>query len=289
MSIGLSVGAGLAIAAGVGAAGAATSGVLGYEGQKGVANASENAAQLQATEAQNALNFQEQEFNTTQANQKPFLQAGQTAVNDLSGLLAPGGSLSQPWTGTFNAPTAAQAAATPGYQFTLQQGQNAIQNSAAAQGNLLSGGTEAALDQYSQGLASTNYQQAFNNALTQYGTSYNTFENNQANQFNRLASVAGLGQTTATQLGSQGQQAANNTSNIDLTAGAQQGQDAVNAASAMASGYNAIGNSANNIGQYAQLASLSGLLAPQSQSITTQAGYIPPTNPDGSNEILGGS
>jgi hypothetical protein len=253
------------IIAGVGLAGSVTSGVLGYEGQQGVANASESAAQLQAQEAQNSLNFQEQEWNTQQANEAPFLKAGQTAVGDLSSLTAPGGSLSQPWTGTFNAPTAAQAEATPGFQFTLQQGQNAIQNSAAAQGNLLSGGTEAALDQYSQGLASTNYQQAFNNALTQYGTAYNTFQNNQANQFNRLASIAGLGQTTAGQLGTQGQAAAGNTANIDLTTGAQQGQDALNAASATASGYNAIGNSlssgASSLGNYATLASLNNLMS----------------------------
>jgi hypothetical protein len=260
---GIATGTALAVGLGAAAAGTATSGILGYEGQKGVANASESAAQLQAQEAQNALTFQEQEFNTQEANQAPFLKAGQTAVGDLSSLLAPGGALSQGWTGQFTAPTAAQAAATPGYQFTLQQGQNAIQNSAAAQGNLLSGGTEAALDQYSQGLASTNYQQAFNNALTQYGTAYNTFENNQANQFNRLASVAGLGQVTAGQLGQEGAQAANTTANIDLTTGAQQGQDAVNAASAMASGYNAIGNAANSglnsLGSYATLASIAGL------------------------------
>jgi hypothetical protein len=260
----------IAIAGGAALAGSVTSGVLGYEGQQGIANASDNAAQLQAQEAQNSLNFQEQEFNTQQANQKPFLQAGQTAVGDLSNLLAPGGSLSQPWTGTFTPPTAAQAEATPGFQFTLQQGQNAIQNSAAAQGNLLSGGTEAALDQYSQGLASTNYQQAFNNALTQYGTAYNTFQNNQANQFNRLASVAGLGQTSAAQLGQTGQQAANNVSNTYLTTGAQQGQDMLNAASANASGYNALGNIGTSLGNYANLLPLYSLMQ-GSQPISSES------------------
>ena len=249
------------IIAGVGLAGSVTSGVLGYEGQQGIASASQSAQQLQAQEAQNSLNFQQQEWQTQQANEAPFLKAGQTAIGDLSSLTAPGGSLSQPWTGTFNAPTAAQAEATPGFQFTLQQGQNAIQNSAAAQGNLLSGGTEAALDQYSQGLASTNYQQSFNNALTQYGTAYNTFQNNQANQFNRLASIAGLGQTTAGQLGTQGQAAAGNTANINLTAGAQQGQDLMNQASATASGYNAIGNSLNSAGNYASLLPLYSLMS----------------------------
>jgi len=253
----LSVATGTAIALGVGVAGAAAGGIASYEGEKGVANASESASDLQAQEAQNALNFQEQEFDTQEQNQAPFLQAGQAAVGDLSGLLAPGGGLTQQWQGQFAAPTAAQAEATPGYQFTLKQGQDAIANSAAAQGGLLSGGTEAALDQYSQGLASNTYQQSFNNALTQYQQSYNQFQQGQTNQFNRLASVAGLGQTTAGQLGQEGQQAASNTSNIDLTAGAQQGQDAVNAASATASGYNAIGNSLGNYGTLASIYALS--------------------------------
>lgn len=250
MSVATSTAIGIAAATGLAGAG------LSYAGQQGQANAAESAAQLQAQEAANSLAFQKQEWQTQQQNEAPFLQAGQTAIGDLSGLLAPGGGLSQGWTGQFTAPTAAQAEATPGYQFTLQQGQNAIQNSAAAQGNLLSGGTEAALDQYSQGLASTNYQQAFNNALTQYGTAYNTFENNQANQFNRLASVAGLGQTTAGQLGQEGQAASNNVTNTNLTSGAQIGQDYLNAASSRASGYNAIGNSLSNTGNLLPIYSL---------------------------------
>jgi hypothetical protein len=258
----MSVATGTAIALGVGVAGAAAGGIASYEGEKGVANASESAAQLQAQEAQNALGFQEQEFNTTQANQAPFLKAGQTAVGDLSSQLAPGGPLTQAYPGgSFTAPTAAQAQATPGYEFTLQQGQDAIQNSAAAQGNLLSGGTEASLDQYSQGLASGTYQQSFNNAQSLYNTNYNTWAQQQANQFNRLASVAGLGQTTAGQLGQEGQQAASNVGNIDISTGAQQGQDAVNAASARASGYNAIGNSLSN---YGTLASIYGLASQNS-------------------------
>lgn len=253
-----------------GVAAAGISGGLAYAGQKGVAKASDNAAQLQQQEAAQSLAFQKQEFNTEQENQAPFLKAGQSAIGDLSGLLAPGGGLSQGWTGSFTAPTAAEAEATPGYQFTLDQGRNAIQNSAAAQGNLLSGGTEAALDQYSQGLASTNYQQAFNNANTTYNSAYNTFQNNQANQFNRLASVAGLGQTTAGQLGSEGQAAANNVTNTNLTTGSQIGQDYLNAASSRASGYNAIGNSASSAANLLPLYSLLSQQQNQNQGITPQ-------------------
>lgn len=252
-------------AAGAGAVGAG----LSYAGQKGIADASNKAATTQSQEAQNALDFQKQQWDTTQANQAPFLKAGQSAIGDLSSLMAPGGELSQGWTGQFTPPTAAQAEATPGFQFTLKQGQDAIQNSAAAQGNLLSGGTLASLDKYSQGLASTNYQQAFNNALTQYDSTYNTFQNNQANKFNRLASVAGLGQTTANQLGQQGQQAAQNSGNISMTLGSQLGQDYLNSASARASGYNAIGNAGSSIASMLPLYSL------MAQQNTPQTGIGP--------------
>ena len=73
------------------------------------AGAAQTAAQLQAQEAQNALQFQQQEWNTTQANEAPFLKAGQGAVNTLSNQLNSG--VYGPWTQQFQAPTAAQAAA----------------------------------------------------------------------------------------------------------------------------------------------------------------------------------
>lgn len=254
----------IAIGVGVSAAGAIGGAALNYAGQSGIADASKSAAQLQAEQAQKALDFQKQQWQTNQTNQAPWLKAGQTAIGDLSSLLAPGGELSQGWSGSFAAPTEAEAEATPGYKFTLQQGRDAIQNSAAAQGNVLSGGTLTALDKYSQGLASTNYQLAFNNAFTTYGQKYNEFQQKQANKFNRLASVAGLGQQTASTLGAQGQSAANNVSNTYLTSGAQIGQDWLNAASARASGYNAIGNTLGNYGNLMSLYSLMNQPAPGS-------------------------
>ena len=269
---------GTALAIGLGAAATTTAGVLGYEGQKGVANASKSAAETQAQEAQNALDFQKQQWQTQQQNQAPFLKAGQGAVGELSRLTStPGQGLLTPWSQQFQAPTAAEAEATPGYQFTLQQGLSALQNSAAAQGNLLSGGTQAALGQYSQGLASNTYQQSFNNALTQYQQSYNQFQQNQANEFNRLASISGLGQTTAGQLGQEGQAASNNVSNVNLTTGAQQGQDLVNQASATASGYNAIGNGISSAANYANLIPLYNLM---NQSGANYGGAAPGENPN---------
>ncbi len=147
------------------------------------------------------------------------------------------GSLDAPWTQQFQAPTGAQAAQYPGYQFQLQQGEQALQRSAAAQGNLLTGNTARDVNAYGQGVAQNDYNNVYNQALGQYQQNYNIFENNQANQYNRLAAMAGVGQTAVNQLGTAGQNAASNVSNIDLTAGAQQGQQANNAAAATASGY----------------------------------------------------
>ncbi len=79
--------------------------------------------------------------------------------------------------GTFTPPTAEQAAGTPGFQFSFDQGQRAVQTGAAAKGDLLTGGTLKDLAQFGTGLASTTYQNTFKNALdthnTQYGDLYN--------------------------------------------------------------------------------------------------------------------
>jgi hypothetical protein len=73
---------------------------------------------------------------------------------------------------------------SPSYNFMLQQGLGSLQNSQAAQGGLVSGNALRGINDYAQNYASTGYQQAYNN--------YNT---NQSNIFNRLSSIAGLGQT----------------------------------------------------------------------------------------------
>lgn len=235
----------------IGAAGSLGGAALGAVGAGKQASAAQSAAQLQYQAQQNALAEQQREFDTNQTNEAPFLKAGQGAVTNLGDLLnlsSQGKGALAPWTQQFQAPTAAEAEQFPGYQFQLQQGEKALQNSAAAQGNLLSGATQKGLQNYAQNSAQTDYQNVYNNALQQYQQSYNQFQQSQSNTFNRLASVAGLGQTTAGQLGQQGQEAATNTGNI-LFAGANgQGQALQNAGAATASGYNAFGNAASGIG-----------------------------------------
>lgn len=206
--------------------------------------------------------------------------SGGVGAGGAAGLGGAYGSLLQGFNTPFVAPTAAQAAATPGYQFQLQQGEQAIQNSAAAQGGLISGNTLQALDQYSQGLASTNYQQVYNNAIQQYQQAYNIFQGNQANTFNRLAALSGVGQTAATTLGSLGQSAATNIANINATAGGQIGNSLQNAGAARASGYAGIANSlTGGIGSISQYLLLQQLLGNGGGS--NPYGYGPgQTNPE---------
>lgn len=147
--------------------------------------------------------------------------------------------------GQFTAPTAAQAAASPGEQFALQQGEAAVQAGASANGSLLTGGTLNAENQYAQNLASEQYNNVYNQALQTYNTNYNTWANQQANEYNRLASLAGMGQTTAQQLTSAGLQSAGQVGSTLSNTGSQIASDYNNAAAATASGY--IG-SANALG-----------------------------------------
>lgn len=109
--------------------------------------------------------------------------------NLIPGLPQPGkpdanfGSLLKPFSQT-------QFQADPGYQFRLSEGQRGLTNSALAQGMGLSGATLKGLDRYNQDFASN-----------EYNNSYNRYNQDQSNQFNRLADVAGLGQTSAQQTG----------------------------------------------------------------------------------------
>jgi len=144
--------------------------------------------------------------------------------------------------GQFTAPTQSQAQQDPGYQFALNEGEKAVQAGASANGSLLTGGTLNAENEYAQGLANTTYNNVYNRALQTYNTNYNTWANSQANQFNRLAALAGMGQTTAATLGSQGLTSAGQVANTLTNTGAQLGQDYMNAGAATASGYMGSGN-----------------------------------------------
>jgi len=191
------------------------SGVQGA--QQGIGSALQGAQGALQTGTQNANQTLSDIFQQEYGNLNPYLQAGQQGITSLQQAVAPGGALA----GTFQAPTAAEAQATPGYQFTLDQGSQAIMRNAAANG--LSGGSLKALDQYGQGLASTYYQQAYNNALTGFNTNRNAALQN-------IQTQLGLGQYGTSQFQSAAQNYGNQAGANYMNSGLQQGANMLNAA-----------------------------------------------------------
>jgi hypothetical protein len=186
------------------------------------------------------------DVRTDQMSSAPPIPAASTA--DLRSLVNPSlgapGSLLEP----FKAPDQITEQNDPGYQFRLQEGQKALERSAAARGGLLSGGTAKELTDYQQNAASNEYGKVYDRA-------FGTFQTNQTNLFNRLAAISGVGQQAVTTLGQEGGQAAGTNASIDLTSGRNIGDTIQNAGNARASGYlnsgniwgNAISGSTNNL------------------------------------------
>lgn len=245
------------------AIGALFSGLFGNKAAGAQSSAANKAAGLQFQLGEDALKQNQSQFDVTQANIAPWLKAGSSSIGTLADLLKnPGQGLLTPWTQQFQAPTADQARNTPGYQFLAGAGSGAIQNSAAAGGNLLSTGTLKTLSQFNQGLADTTYSETYNRAFNEYLQQYNQFQSNQSNEFNRLAAVSGIGQQAATTEGQLSQQASNTNAGISSTIGQQVGGNINLGGAARASGYASIANALtgglNNINAYALLSMLGG-------------------------------
>lgn len=285
----------------IGAIGGAISGVGSLIGGILGNNAAGNAAQAeqaalgqaeayQKQQASNATLSQQQATEQITANQQPFVGAGQGAVLSLQDLLAPGGQLSNTSYPGFTAPTAAQAQATPGYQFSLQQGENALQNSAAARGGLLSTGTAKNLTNYAEGAADTNYQNVYNNALQTYGTNFNVSNTLNNNLYSRLMGLTNTGESAAGSLNNSLQSGANTLANIALTSGQQVGNDITQAGQAGAAGIvggtNAltagIGGALNTVGQGI---TLQQLLGAQNASTSAPMAGVNPGSLSYSNNI----
>lgn len=200
-------------------------GIFGNQAANTQATAATQAAAMSQASADKAIALQQQIFNQQQQNQAPWLAAGTAALGQLAqGMATPESAYMKPF-------SMADYTADPGYAFRQQQGMNALQNSAAARGGLLSGNTLKGIQDYSQGLASEEYQNAFNR-----------YQTNQGNQFNRLASVAGLGQTANTALNTAGSNYAGNVGNISMNNAATIGNAALASGQARASSLQGMGN-----------------------------------------------
>jgi hypothetical protein len=152
--------------------GMATQGYFANKSSKKAARAANDAYGQMMRARQEALSYQ-----------RPYEAGGRGGFNVLTGLLTgqqydQSGNVSS----TLNPEEQAKLfQKSPGYQFRLEQAQNALTASQAAKGGLLSGGAMKEMNAYTQGIASDEY----------------------GNYINQLSGLAGMGQ-----------QAANNMSNI---------------------------------------------------------------------------
>jgi hypothetical protein len=120
------------------------------------------------------------------ANYDPYIQGGAEAEEQLRSGMGPNGSLGRSF-------TMADYQADPAYQFTRQQGLQAIGNSNSVRGGSQSGGTAKALANYALEMANNSF-----------GQSAQRFGQAQDRNFSQLSHVAGTGLQATQGLGQLG-------------------------------------------------------------------------------------
>jgi hypothetical protein len=224
----MAIATGLAIAAGVSAAASIGGGLM-------ASSAAKKASRAQVQASQDANAAQQRMFEEQNRLQEPFRQGGLTAQNEIMQLLGIGGDKAAAGYGSLGKSFGAdQFQQDPGYGFRQAEGMKALERSAAARGNLLSGSTLKGVQRFGQDLASQEYQNAFNR-----------YQVERSAKLNPLQSLMGSGQSaTNVMTGAAGQMGQNEASNL------------YNAGQARASGYIGSANALSNaLGQVAGIAS----------------------------------
>ena len=187
-------------------------------------NAASDAASTQAGAARNASAVSQGQYNQQREDSAPWRQAGAKALTGLQ---------DDKFQQTFDM---GQYQQDPGYQFRMDEGNKAINAAASSRGMSNSGATMKALTRYGQDYSSGEYSKA-----------YDRFNNDRTTQFNRLSSLAGIGQTANSQLAQAGMNNANQIGSNIMGAGNASAAGQIGAANA-ASG--AINQGANGFMQY---------------------------------------
>lgn len=178
------------------------------------ASSAKSAANTQSAAANRAADLQQQQFEQTRQDQMPWLEAGKTALNALTPLAT-----------NYQEFGMNQFRADPGYAFRLAEGQKALDRQAAARGGLISGAALKAASRYGQDMGSQEYTNAFNR-----------YQAERQAKLGPLQSLAGVGQTTAQNLGQIGAANANAIGNYLTGGAAAQAAGQVGAANAVSGG-----------------------------------------------------
>lgn len=186
--------------------GGAISGITGLVGASESASAQQQAAAAQAAATQAAIAAEQQQFQTGLGYTAPYANYGTGSEAELlseMGLASVYGGTSTP--GDFSGsggylgaePNISDPSQLPGYNFTLTQGENAVNNASSATGTAavpgsgnFSGPQSKGLINYAEGLASS-----------YYSTFLQNYWANQNNRYNMLGGLInqGLGAATSIQ------------------------------------------------------------------------------------------
>lgn len=177
--------------------------------------ASNKAAGTQAAAADRAAAGQERMFERQVELSEPWRKAGEQALNKLIPLT------------DYQNFGMDQFQADPGYSFRMSEGMKGLERSAAARGGLLSGATLKGIQRFGQDLGSQEYMNAFNRYQTE-----------RAARLQPLQSLAGVGQTTAQQIGQAGMQAAQNIGETQMSGAAARASGYVGGANALTGALN---------------------------------------------------
>ncbi len=194
------------------------------------AKAATQAANTQLEASREAAQVQKDMYDQTRKDLMPYAEAGRSSLSQLMGQMGPNGYFNQTYDGQ-------DIYSDPSYQFRLNEGLDAVQSGAAAQGGLLSGATLKALQGYGQDMASQEYQNA-----------YNRFNADQTNRYNRLSNIVGLGQNAAAQQGNAGMQTAQAVANNTMSGANAQAAGQIAAGNKTANNFGAVLGAATSIG-----------------------------------------
>ena len=216
----------------------------------GQAEAAREGAQLQYSATQDAARQQREMFEILNAQQAPYRAAGGGALTKISEMMP---QLTQTPEG-YKPFTAADLKTNlaPNYEFMLGQGLGATRQALNVGGggsNVERGGVK-----FAQDYASNAYQNALQNYMTQEAQKFNQQQTGLGNVYNRLAGIAGIGQTATGQTTNLGTGTAGNLGQLAIGGATALGAGNIGAANVMAGGLQGIGNAAT----------LASMLRPQS-------------------------
>ena len=157
----------------------------------------DRAAQVQKEISDQQIALAREQFNREIELQQPFRQAGTNALAQMQS-----GAFAQPAAFVYN-PN--KYVASPGYQSSLEEGLRGVRNRFAAGGGTLSGAALKATEEYGRRKALQDYREFDATDYARALDAYNAATARESTGYNRLASLAGIGQTATGRVGTAGQ------------------------------------------------------------------------------------